>query len=106
MKAVLDLQSKGDFNKTYKEINSFNNKIKLSTKSDFLKGRVVYLKGRLEIDLGYYDEAILSANNALRFYKNSYQLERANAFNLIGIAKFHKSEVDSALFYYKKNLFN
>ncbi|TVZ56289.1 tetratricopeptide repeat protein [Lutibacter sp. Hel_I_33_5] len=100
---VLKLKGKGKYKEAFTKVSQLENIVQKKAESYFLKGRTIFTKGRVEIDLGKYDDAIKSSKKAIEFYKKSNNtLEEASAINLIGVAYYFKGNLDSTLLHYNK----
>ncbi|MDZ7612579.1 MAG: CHAT domain-containing tetratricopeptide repeat protein [Flavobacteriaceae bacterium] len=61
-------------------------------------------QSNIEISLGRYKEAILSAHKALQIYKDlHYNLEIASIYNRLGVGHYFLYDYDSTKYYYEKS---
>lgn len=103
IKNTLILKSRGEYKKAFQVISKLQDELK-ATKNIFLKGRAVFTKGRIEIDLGAYDDAISSAKKAIKYFTEKKRItDKASAINLVGVAYYFKGNLDSTLVYYNRS---
>jgi len=98
---ALSLKFPGEFQQAYTSTDSLINRLKAKTESKKYLANAYQIKSRIEIDLGDYDTAIISAKKALSYNNDQNQERKAALLNIIGVGFYFKDQLDSTSFYYK-----
>ena len=99
---ALNLKNRGQF----KNALLVNNQ--LVNNSQLLKSfsnKIYHVRSRIEIDLGLYDDAIVSSQIALKEYQTKRDsINEASVLNIIGVGYYFKDDLENAITYYDKSL--
>ena len=96
---ALALRSLGDFKLANKTVDVLLN----SVDNEVYLANAYQTKSRIQIDLGEYNDAILSAKKAIILNADQDDTLKAALFNIVGVGFYFKEDLDSTLYYYDKS---
>ncbi|MGB5394357.1 MAG: tetratricopeptide repeat protein, partial [Lutimonas sp.] len=103
-KKIDALNREGHFDKAYQMATDLLQKLKQTHSADDLLAKTYYTLSNVEISLGEYENAIVTAHRSLALFKKvNDSLKIASAFNRIGVGYYFLYDYDSTQYYYKRS---
>lgn len=103
LKNALSLKFLGDFQNAFDAIDSVIKYLEQRPNDNELLANAHQVKSRIEIDLGRYDSAIITAKKALLLNDHNSHVQQAALLNVIGVGFYFREQLDSTLSYYNKS---
>ena len=103
-KNIDSLNREGHFEMAYQMATDLLQKLKQNNSSDDLLAKTYYSLSNVEISLGEYENAIVTAHTSLALFKKiNDSLKIASAYNRLGVGYYFLYDYDSTQYYYKRS---
>ncbi len=101
---ALEKNIEGNYDDAYEMINNLQNALERPSQNNFLIAVTNLNKGKIEINLGKYQESVASARTALETFSSTRDAKYiADTYNLLGLGFYYLYNYDSTQVYYKKS---